>query len=133
MQKRKLALYWNKCENDTPQNWCNLLTVDLTEERFKDFGVYVIWFGMLKPDSIVRVGQGQISKRLAEHRSDSEILKYKRPDLFVTWAKVDSTDCDGVEAFLADRLKPKVGDRFPDKPQIAVNFPFDQYKFPTQE
>ncbi|HIH2750278.1 hypothetical protein L3V59_36275 [Burkholderia aenigmatica] len=110
-----MQLNWVKCQSG---NWCGFLTVGLDHEHFNDLkGVYIIWSG----DKVVRLGSGIIKNRLAEHRENKEITKY--PDLRVTWAQVNANQMKGVEKFLADKLDPLVGERFPDRTQIPVNLP----------
>ncbi len=72
----------------------------------------------------MRVGQGIIRNRLAEHQKDSEILRYGVHGLHVTWAPVSKEFRDGVENFLGQQLLPLVGSRFPEVSPIAVNFPW---------
>lgn len=85
-------------------------------------GVYVIWHGG-KPPDVVRVGQGNIKDRLTKHRAEKEILAYEEYGLYVTWASLEVEYLDGVEAYLAGRYSPLLGERFPDARQIAVNLP----------
>jgi hypothetical protein len=116
-----MILYWNRCEGET---WCPFLTVNLAHPHFQSIeGVYVIWHGGQAPWT-VRVGQGAIAERLRAHRLDQTILSYSYLGLFVTWAGVDLWNRNGVERFLADRLKPKVGTRAPDTRPIEVNLPW---------
>ena len=116
-----LNVSWNKCEGDV---WCDLLKVNLDQEHFNDMeGVYVIWHGGQNP-ATVRVGQGFIRDRLGEHKQDPEILTYQQYTLRATWAQVAPNQRDGVERYLAERLKPKVGSRFPDANSIEVNLPW---------
>lgn len=99
-----------------------LETVNLTGVFVQ--GVYVIWHGGT-PSRVVRVGQGDVSARLAAHRQDSAILAHRRNGtLYAKWALVSAADRDGVEAFLAKRFPPLVGDRFPNCTPIAVNDPW---------
>jgi hypothetical protein len=86
-------------------------------------GVHVIWHGGPKPWT-VRVGQGNVCERLTAHRVDSAISAYRPLGLFVTWATVPSYEKDGVERFLADELRPLIGDRHPDVRPIPVNLPW---------
>jgi len=86
-------------------------------------GVYIIWHAGPNP-ATVRVGQGVIKDRLSFHRNDPEILAYKNFGLFATWASVSNENCDGVERYLAESLKPKVGTQFPDVYPIEVNLPW---------
>lgn len=112
-----MTVYWGKCNpNDS---WCSLKNLNLDHEVFNDLnGVYIIWSG----NEVIRLGSGIIRNRLKEHRENPEITVY--PNLFVTWAKVNGNQMEGVEKFLADRLNPKVGDRFPDRTPIEVNLPW---------
>ena len=107
---------WIKCQND---NWCDFLTVNLSHEHFNDLhGVYIIWSG----ETVVRIGSGEIKDRIADHRNNQEITDY--PNLKVTWAKVKANQMQGVEKYLADTLNPEIGERFPDRTPIDVNFPW---------
>lgn len=116
-----MNVIWNKCEQGS---WCSLNKVDLAHEHFNGMeGVYIIWHGGPTP-KVVRVGQGVIRDRLTAHRQDEEIQAYISLILYVTWASVDARSRDGVEAFLANTLKPLVGERFPDVVPISVNLPW---------
>jgi hypothetical protein len=88
-----------------------------------DPGVYVIWHSG-QPPWTVRVGQGDVADRIGKHRIDSEILAYRAHGLFVTWASVPALYLDGVERFLADQLRPLVGERHPNVVPIPVNLPW---------
>lgn len=116
-----MDLNWIKCEGD---QWCSLMNVNLNHSHFNNLaGVYVIWHSGNDP-ATVYVGQGNIAARLEAHRRDDEILKFSHFGLFVTWAQVAHRSQDGVERFLAERLKPKVGQRHPPDLPITVNFPW---------
>lgn len=115
-----LNLNWIKYDNG---NWFSLLDLDLTHSHFQNMeGVYVIAHGGPNPRS-VRVGQGIIKDRLAEHRENSEILQYRNLGLYVSWAPVIVNLRDGVERFLGNQTAPLVGSRFPEVPPIQVNLP----------
>lgn len=86
-------------------------------------GVYVIWYGGQNP-ATVRVGQGVIRDRLQAHRNDPEVQSYAHLSLYVTWASVLARERDGVEAYLAQQLRPVVGERFPQRHPIPVNLPW---------
>jgi len=81
-------------------------------------GVYIIW---QSNGPVIRIGQGIIRNRIAEHRENRAITKYN--NLYVTWAKVPIQYRDGIERYLADTLKPLVGDAFPGVDPIKVNIP----------
>ncbi len=116
-----MQLSWIKCKGDV---WCNLNSVNLSHSHFDYMsGVYVIWHGGSNA-ATVRVGQGFIRDRLPEHRSDSEVQDFATLGLYVTWASVPESSRDGVEAYLAQVLKPKVGSRFPSVSPITVNLPW---------
>ena len=110
-----------KCQGEV---WCPLGTVNLSHPYFENIeGVYVIWHGGAAP-ATVRVGQGVIKERLADHRNDQDIQKFANQGLFVTWAVVPKELRDGVERFLFERLGPIVGERAPDAPPVDVNLPW---------
>ena len=111
-----MNLDWKKCQGDI---WGPLLTVDLNHTHFNGMeGVYIIW---QKGGRVIRIGQGFIRDRLTEHRNNRAITAYN--DLFVTWAPVVAQYRDGIERYLAETLKPLVGEAFPDAPPIQVNLP----------
>jgi len=113
-----MELTWNKCVGNV---WCPLETINL--DGLGDVaGVYLIWHGGTNP-RWVRVGQGKIRERLAEHRANPQILAFRQHKLYVTWAVVPEVQRDGVEAFLAAYCAPLVGERFPDRQPITVNLP----------
>ena len=116
-----INLRWIKCQGDV---WCQLNMVNLDHPHFDNMdGVYVIWHGGTGAD-VVYVGQGHVRDRLKEHRTNREIQAFVNLGLFVTWAAVQQEYRDGVERFLAQDLKPKVGKTFPDCLPITVNLPW---------
>lgn len=112
------TLNWVKCQGGV---WCNLEKVNL-EGIGNVSGVYCIWHGGSN-SRWVRVGQGDIRERLSSHRRDMDILAYSKYGLFVTWAQVDISQRDGIEAYLSIECNPIVGERFPDRKPIPVNLP----------
>ena len=58
------------------------------------------------------------------HRQNSEIQNYEYLGLYVTWARVSEKYRDGVEAYLADKWDPIVGEHYPEVPPIEVNSPW---------
>lgn len=116
-----MVLNWMKCVGDA---WCKLNAVNLDHSHFNELaGVYMIWHGGSKPH-VVYVGQGDIKDRLKAHRKESDIQQYANLELFVTWASVAPEYRDGVEAYLADHWKPKVGSRHPVVNRIQTNSPW---------
>lgn len=113
-----MNLIWNTCNRGS---WCSFLSVNLDHSHFNGLeGVYIIWQG---GGPIIKVGQGLIRNRLSAHREDRAVTSYG--NLFVTWAAIPSKSTrDGVERFLGDRLKPRVGDVFPNVVPIEVNLPW---------
>ncbi|WP_455387422.1 hypothetical protein [Petrachloros mirabilis] len=114
-----LQLHWYRC---TANVWCGFKTLNLstvTEE-----GVYIIWHAG-SPSQIVYVGQGDVAARLGQHRGRQDITRHEASGrLHVTWAVVPANQRDGVERYLADRLRPLVGDAYPQAIPIAVNLPW---------
>lgn len=116
-----MQLIWNQCQGDV---WCNLNTVNLTHSHFDNkYGIYIIWHGGQNA-ATVYVGQGNIRERLTEHRSNANIQAYASLNLYVTWADVQEAFRDGVERYLAERIKPKVGAAYPSVSPIEVNLPW---------
>lgn len=116
-----MKLDWVMCKGDL---WCPLATVDL--QSVDAVGVYVIWKpGGLPSRNVICVGQGGIGDRLLARRGDYRVQFHEGvPGLLVTWAAVpDQRARDGVERFLADSLRPLVGDRHPDAAPVSVNLP----------
>jgi len=117
-----MYLTWNKCVGE---QWCPLLSVNLDHSHFDGLeGVYIIWHGQPNP-AVVYVGQGNIRERLTSHRQNPDILAYKDQGLYVTWAKVEAANRDGIEKSLADTWKPKVGGNYPSVVPIPVNSPWE--------
>ena len=109
---------WTKCEGGV---WCPFKKVNL--QNVSVTGVYVIWYDGV-PGRYVRVGQGEIKERILAHRQDPKITGYAQSGtLRVTWAEVQAPFLNGVERYLADQLRPLVGDAFPDVAPIPVNLP----------
>jgi len=110
-----------------PSDWLYLNNLDLEHEA-ATFAVYVIWHGAWNTQTAartVRVGQGLVKSRLTAHLGDPAIRYYERfGPLLVTWAGVTVAQADGVENYLANRLNPLVGERFPNVLPIAVNLPW---------
>lgn len=111
---------WTKCGGGV---WCSLARLKL--ETVHCHGVYVIWHGGQSPH-VVYVGQGDVAKRLADHRDDRKITRHSsKGDLFVTWAAVQIADRDGIERYLADKYSPLEGESHPAAVPVAVNSPWD--------
>ena len=112
-----MQLAWQKCQGDV---WGPLLNLDLSHPHFNNMeGVYIIWQAN---GPVIRVGQGIIQDRLYEHRNNTDITEYS--SLHVTWAPVGSLHRDGVERYLANILKPIVGDAFPNVAPTQVSLPW---------
>ena len=116
MNTTDLTVSWGTCSSNN--SWCDLLHLNLNHEVFDNLnGVYIIWSG----DQVIRIGSGIIKNRIAEHRENKLITVYS--NLKVTWTELHKNQMQGVEKFLAERLNPIVGERFPDRNPISVNFP----------
>lgn len=117
-----MYLEWIKCRGES---WCMLNNVNLEHEHFDHCrGVYIIWHSGRDP-AAVYVGQGDVKARLQDHRSDPAIQRFEPQGLYVTWARVPPLSQDGVEAFLAQKLTPKVGTDHPSAGPIEVNSPWE--------
>jgi len=113
-----LKVQWVKSTKGT---WLPFETFDVS--KVTDEGVYLIWHAG-QPPRPVKVGQGDIADRVAKHRADPKITKYRsNGTLLITWARVSAANRAGVERYLGDRYKPLVGDRFPNVVPVHVNLP----------
>ena len=117
-----VGLQWIKCQGEV---WCKLNLVDLNHRHFDNRGgVYLIWHGGEKA-ATVYVGQTvNLRSRLGEHRRAQAIQRYKHFGLYVTWASVDPAYRDGIERYLGEYLKPKVGTNLPEAVPIPVQLPW---------
>lgn len=98
-------------------------------------GNYIIWADT-HPQTIIKVGSGEIKNRLREHINDPKIQLYKRYNLYVTWATIPwgywlnvSTDeytdtLRGIEKFIGIIYPPKITERLPVNVDLVfVNIP----------
>lgn len=112
-----VELNWNDA-------WCDLPTVDLNDSRFDNVeGIYIIWHGGPEP-AVIYVGCGILKYRFAAHREDRGVLAYGGDGLYVTWAQAEATMYVGIERYLSEKLRPKLGTYFSDVPPIEVNLPW---------
>ena len=88
-------------------------------------GVYIIWRPELDTElrRAVYVGQGKIVPRLSFHRRTKLEATDGDDYLRATWAQVEKSVRDRVEAFLAQYLRPEQGDVWPSAAGILVNLP----------
>lgn len=115
-----LNVHWYKSKADT---WLKLNSFNLS--TCSEDGVYVIWHGGDIPKTVY-VGQGApVADRLASHRDDARIQKYKSSELYVTWVEVTTKgQRNSIERYLADSLSPLVGEVHPDVAPVAVKLPW---------
>ena len=115
-----LTLDWVK--GDKGAAWHALETVDLSNVTAR--GIYIIWHEG-NPGRVVRIGFGDVARRLEAHRNDRTILAYgAKGALHVTWAAASDDARQGAVRHLADQWSPLVVDVFLDVPPIAVNSPW---------
>jgi len=128
MQQYDRQVHWVK--NTQNNEWFDFLRLNLDSPYFTNKrGVYVIWYTspVASTSKVIRLGQGYLVDRLKEHRGDPYILSYSQyGQMKVTWAVVDNntlyeSDLNGVEAYLADRYLPLIGQRFPLVSQMSIN------------
>lgn len=115
-----LRVNWQKCNGG---HWCTFLDLDLRHPYLAGReGVYVVWYA--GPNShTVYVGSGNIVDRLVAHRGSKWAMRYA-DSLCVTWAEVPRHQQEGVEAYLAQRLRPTEGRRHPRATPIAATMPW---------
>lgn len=116
-----LSVTWLKSTSNT---WLPLPFNFASVSPSPTLGCYIIWHGGSTP-RVVRVGQGDVADRLSAHSRDQTITRYAQlGGLYTTWAAVPIVYRDGVERFLAGRLSPLVGDRYPVVIPVPVNLPW---------
>ncbi len=115
-------------KNTQNNEWFDFLRLNLSAPYFDNkVGAYVIWYISPSSAKAIRVGSGNISERLKEHRDNQEITKYSSlGQLKVSWIVADNTqlrqdELEGVEAYLARVYSPLVGERFPKVIEIQIN------------
>ena len=115
-----MNVHWYMSKADT---WLRLKDANLGSIDIE--GVYGIWMpaSSLTGPIWIRVGQGVVADRIACHREDAEVTQYENGDLRFTYAEVPVHQRDGVELYLAQKLGPIVGARFPQCVPIPVNLP----------
>ena len=103
--------------------WSHLFDVDLNHEHFEDAeGVYVVWHHGRNP--VLRVGQGLIRHEIETLLDAPDVIEIGQETvLYVTWAKIDDEERDGVERYLAEMLDPQIAGPLPDAESIEVNLP----------
>lgn len=110
---------WAKLPNNT---YSSLNALDLSNVQ-NTKGIYVIWQTTPFPRTI-RLGQGYIGQRLANHRLDNVVMAYQaQGTYYASWITPPAGYLDGIERYLANTLRPLVGDAFPDAVPIEVNLP----------
>ncbi len=106
-------------------DWCNFHSLNLYQAHFDIMnGVYIIWYSTT--GRILYVGQGHIRNRLEERKKDVRFKWYERSNIYVTWAEVDKHYQNSIESYLADILKPIIGEIHPhNELDIEVNLPWE--------
>ena len=111
---------WIKHDNGS---WWRLNRIDTLHPHFDDMdGVYVIWYGGSVP-AVVQVGRGAIRDELATHQCDPNVQAYSHLDLYATWAAIPKEYQAGVEAYLMNHYRPKLGGPSPQATPLSVRLP----------
>ncbi|MDX6770312.1 MAG: GspE/PulE family protein [Elusimicrobiota bacterium] len=115
-----MPLYWNRCQGDA---WGEFYSVDLDDKHFDGLeGVFVVWQGGAPPVPVC-VGSGALREVMKERRVSPEVQPFRDKTLYVSWAKVEKVARPGVERYLYDALKPRVGNGGPQATPVEVNLP----------
>lgn len=124
LMPEKLDVRWARCGED--RHWCNLLTLDMDSIKGEE-GVYIIW-NSNEERNVVYVGQGNIYDRLAEHKTNEEIINFSiKGFLFVTWAVVPEKYRAGVERYLIENYQPFLNQKLPETDAIKINKPSNRH------
>ena len=114
-------------KNTQNNDWFDFLRLNLDAPYFLNKrGVYVVWYTTPSVAKVVRVGSGNISERLKDHRINPTITQYSNlGQLKVSWIVVDTLVINereilGIERYLTRVYSPLIGDRSPNDPEIPV-------------
>lgn len=115
-------------KNNQNGEWFDFLRLNLDAVYFTGkTGVYAIWYTSPSSAKVIRIGSGNISERLKDHRTNQEIIKYSSlGSLKVSWIIADSnpllpSDIQGAELFLANKYNPLIGDRSLSVAEVPVS------------
>ncbi len=111
-------------KNTQNNDWFDFLRLNFDAVYFiRKRGVYVIWYASPGIAKVIRIGSGNISERLKEHRQNPDITKYASyGQLKVSWVILNDSELLGVEKYLARVYSPLIGDRYPESVhEIQIN------------
>ena len=102
--------------------WANLRLLCMAE------GIYILWYPETdtRPFQVMYVGQGIIRNRVDHHRGNHSRILHKvvARHLRLTWTVVPSiADRNAIERYLAETLRPVVGEAWPGVLPLRVNLP----------
>lgn len=112
----RLSVKWIKYKK---QGWCRLNTLNL--DNVATNGVFIIW----KPNSknnVIRVGQGNIARKLQALRNHPDITRFGN-DLLVSWASMQRKFRDGAERYLYEQYSPVSGEQINCPNLVYLNLP----------
>ena len=112
----RLAVKWVKYRK---QGWCRLNNLNL--EKVTANGVFIIWKPKSK-NNVIRIGQGNIARRIQALRNDPKITRFGS-DLLVTWASIQLKYRDGAERYLYEQYSPVTSERMNCTGLVYVNLP----------
>ena len=112
----RLKVKWIKYRK---QGWCRLNSLNL--ENVSTSGIFIIWKPKSK-NNVIRIGQGNIARKLQALRNDPQITRFGR-ELLVTWASVQLKYRDGVERYLYEQYSPATSERMNCAGLVYVNLP----------
>ncbi|MCB1476156.1 MAG: hypothetical protein H6883_09675 [Rhodobiaceae bacterium] len=113
-----IALHW---ERPAGNGWHKLDSIDIT--KIRTIGIFIIWHEG-DPGRVIRVCQGDVGRQLQLEQISPPVLRYRVfGELCVTWASVPASFRNGVERYLANLLRPQVGESYPLTLPLAANSP----------
>ncbi len=84
-------------------------------------GVYILAFDTDVGPITLYTGSGHVKVRMrSTHSENNDIMEYK-PDVYC--ASTSQDEMKGIEVYLASKLKPMFGKRWPNVKPIPVNLP----------
>ncbi|MCB9808447.1 hypothetical protein H6770_04300 [Candidatus Peribacteria bacterium] len=108
--------------NESTQEWYDLLRLNLDADYFKNrTGVYAIWYTSPNAAPVIKIGKGDIGRKLKDDVSNPSIKDFSsRGTLKVSWVTLPVDKIDGVEAHLMKEYSPILSSNTSAEP-ISIN------------
>lgn len=123
MTSSSIKAKWQRCEGG---KMCSLEGVPTDHAHFDNLtGIVVVCFKDKKGIATLVIGKGSVREEIEKFRKNKMVNIYaQRVKLYVTWAEIEPSLLDGVEAFLHNNYQPELS-RIASRAQpIKINLPY---------